>query len=62
MGSKSGIMEVFKRLKKLESENIIKIVRIKNRFATPLNDTLINFKFVGEEEESFIICEMQLIL
>lgn len=61
LGSKNSILEVFQKLRGLEKEGIIKITRIKNRFATPLNDTLINFKFVGANE-SFIICEIQLIL
>lgn len=47
MGNKSAIMEVFHKLKALENSGEIKIIRIKNRFATPLNDALINFKFVG---------------
>jgi hypothetical protein len=49
MGSKNGIMEIFQRMKNFEEDGVIKIVRIKNRFATPLNDTLINFKFVSKE-------------
>lgn len=37
---------------------IIKIIKIKNRLATPLNDVMIIFKI----KNSFIICELQLIL
>ena len=61
MGTKNAIMDVFQKLKGLEKTGKIKILRIKNRFATPLNDTLINFKFIGENE-SFLVCEIQLIL
>ena len=45
----------------MEKKGAIKIIRIKNRFATPLNDVLINFMFTGAVS-SFIICEIQLIL
>lgn len=61
MGGKKAILDVFSEMKKLEKEGKIKIIRVKNRFATPLNDVLVNFKFVGEND-SFIICEIQLIL
>ena len=55
MGTKNSILEVFQKLKGLEKIGTIKILRIKNRFATPLNDALINFKFEGKNE-SFLIC------
>lgn len=48
-------------MKKLENSNVIKMIRIKNRFSTPLNDCLINYMFVGAKG-SFLVCEIQLIL
>lgn len=48
-------------MKKLENNNVIKMIRIKNRLSTPLNDCLINYMFVGAKG-SFLVCEIQLIL
>lgn len=45
-------------LKTLEDAKIINILKIKNRLETPLNDAMIIFKM----RDSFIICELQLIL
>lgn len=57
-GKKSQITEVFRNLKTLEENSQIEIVRVKNRLSTPLNDVMINFKI----HNSFVICELQLIL
>lgn len=57
-GKKYQILEVFKNMHKLEEEGEITIIRVKNRLNTPLNDVLINFTI----KESFIICEIQLVL
>ena len=61
MGAKKDLLLIFGRLEKLEEKNEIRIIRIKNRFDTPLNDALINFMFTGKNK-SFIVCELQLIL
>ena len=61
LGKKAQLIEIFEKMKKLEKEGRIKITRIKNRFATPLNDCIINYMFVGKRN-SFLICEIQLIL
>lgn len=45
-------------MKELEKQDKIKIIRIKNRLETPLNDVLINYVFT----DSFLICEIQLVL
>lgn len=57
-GNKFEILKVFNNLKALEEANIIKILKIKNRLETPLNDAMVIFKM----KSSFIICELQLIL
>ena len=49
---------VYSKLKWLEEDQQIKIIKIKNRFGTPLNDAMIIFTI----KESYIICELQLIL
>ena len=61
IGKKNQLIQIFDKMNKLEKENKIKITRIKNRFATPLNDCLINFMFIGKKS-SFLVCEIQLIL
>jgi hypothetical protein len=45
-------------MRKLEEQGIINIIKLKNRLATPLNDAMIIFKL----KDSFLICELQLIL
>ena len=57
-GSKRDIMQIYENIKKLEKEKELKIIKIKNRLGTPLNDVMIIFTI----KESFIICELQLIL
>lgn len=49
---------MFTKLKKLEEEEKIQIVKIKNRFSTPMSDAMLFWKM----PQSFIICECQLIL
>lgn len=58
VGNKFEMIKVFNNMKKLETENLIKIVKITNRLETPLNDILIIFKM----SNSFLLCELQLIL
>ena len=57
-GKKTQILEVFQNLKDAESRDEVSLIRVKNRLNTPLNDVLINFKL----KDSFIICQLQLIL
>ena len=57
-GSQNDILAVYNNLKVLEKEKEIKIIKIKNRFGTPLNDAMIIFMI----KDSFLICELQLIL
>lgn len=57
-GKKSEIFKVYNNMKMMEKEGKIKIIKIKNRLGTHLNDVMIIFKM----EESYIICELQLIL
>jgi hypothetical protein len=45
-------------LKNLEKEGTIKIIKIKNRLGTSLNDAMIIFAM----KDTFLICEIQLIL
>ena len=45
-------------MKKLDDEGEIKIIKIKNRLDTPLNDAMIIFTM----KDSFLICELQLLL
>lgn len=51
-------MVVYENIKKLEADGSLKIIKIKNRLGTPLNDVMIIFTI----KESFLICELQLIL
>jgi hypothetical protein len=51
-------MAVYENLKRLEATKEITIVKLKNRLMTPLNDVMIIFKM----KDSFLICELQLIL
>ncbi len=57
-GSKKEILAVYENLKKLEKQGEIKIVKIKNRLGTSLNDAMIIFAM----KDTFLICEIQLIL
>ena len=57
-GSRGDILAVYNNLKVLEKAKKIKIIKIKNRFGTALNDAMIIFMI----EDSFLICELQLIL
>lgn len=57
-GDKKKIIKVFEKFKELEEKDIIHLVKIKNRFSTPMGDAMIFFKM----PKSFIICECQLIL
>ena len=57
-GNKKEIIAVYDNMKFLEKEKIIKIIKIKNRLGTPLNDAMIIFMI----SDSFLICELQLIL
>lgn len=58
IGTKKEALMVYENLKKLEEEGKIKIIQIRNRLGTPLNDAMIIFTF----KESFVICELQLVL
>ena len=58
VGNKFEILKVFINLKNLEEAGTIKILKIKNRLETPLNDAMIIFNI----KESFILCELQLVL
>jgi hypothetical protein len=57
-GDKKTIWKAYKDIKQKEAEDKIQVVKIKNRFSTPMGDAMIFFKF----PDSFIICECQLIL
>ena len=57
-GNKKEIMAVYQNMKKYEKTKEIKIIKIKNRFGTPLNDAMIIFMV----RDSFLICQLQLIL
>lgn len=43
---------VYEKIKKLEKQGEMKIVKMKNRLGTPLNDVMIIFAI----KESFLIC------
>ena len=57
-GNKKEIQQVYKNFQKLEEEDKIEIIKIKNRLSTPLNDAMIIFVI----KNCWIICEAQLIL
>lgn len=58
VGTKKEILAVYENLKKMEIEGRLKIVQIRSRLGTPLNDIMIIFTF----EKCFILCELQLVL
>ncbi len=57
-GDKNDLITVFNNLKKLDQTGRITIIKIKNRLESPLNDAMVIFKIT----ESFLICELQMVL
>ncbi len=57
-GDRKKIIHVFEKFKELEEQDKLQLIKIKNRFSTPMSDAMIFFKMPG----SFVVCECQLIL
>lgn len=58
VGNKKQILKVYNNIEKLQKNNEINIIKIKNRLGTSLNDAMIIFTI----KQSKLICELQLIL
>jgi hypothetical protein len=58
LGDRKKILEIYDKIIDLEQKGMLEIVKIKNRFQTPLSDAMLFLKFPF----SFLICECQLVL
>ena len=52
LGTRTQLIKIFDQFKKLQKQGVLEIVKIKNRFNTPMSDAMLFFKL----SNCFMIC------